>query len=329
MELNRPLANVKVIGVGGAGCEVIRRVKRRGEIPGVAYLAIDAGSQQTARNRDGGIVTAELLPADHTSSWDRDTVTKAARDPSFVSRLKQAISDADVVVMVAGMGGATGTGVSPDVAGIARETGAFVLPIVTMPRPSEGKKRNKAAEEGISCLRTAVRNVVVVSQYRIIELGSHNNCGLFPFVEAETFLVEGICSIIELIAVPGEINVDLNDFRRVMGIPGVAVMCRGESRCTGSNRNPVLEATEWALGRPTADIQLKGAEGVLVNFCGNSEVATAEYVDALDFVRREVNPNVDWAFGVFEPEGVGYDCVRVTLIATGLQPRGLSWWQAE
>jgi cell division GTPase FtsZ len=113
-------------------------------------------------------------------------------------------------------------------------------------------------------------------------------------------------------------NIDLADFKRVMGIPGVAVMCRGESRCTVSKRNPILDATEWALGHPMADMQLKGAKGVLVSFCGNSEVATAQYADALDSVRREVNPNVDWALGVFEPEGVGYDCVRVTLIVTGI-----------
>ena len=318
MKLNKPSLSVKVIGVGGGGCQMAGRTKGKcGHMPGIEFVAIDTHFPRFKYWGDDEFTTIQLGPIEQFDG-DSAPVVKAAGDPSFISRLREAIGEADLVVIVVGMGGTIGTAVSPLVARIAKGAGALVLAFVTTPYSafsSEGVKRNRAAKEGIRHLRAEVHNMVVVSNDCLLRNRNYG-CTVESFAHPDSTISRGIASLMEPVLVPGEVNINPGDFRRVMTIPGSAVMCMGTSR---PYTNSALDAAMKALENPLVEIPVTGAKGVLISFWGNNKVATNEYREALEFLQHEVNPHADWIFGIAEPEGLR-DYVSVTLIATGIGP---------
>jgi len=256
-------APIKVIGVGGGGCNAVRRMMKK-PTPGVAYIVC---------NTD--IKSLDSCPTDVLSVQIGEHLTrgfgaggKAAEEGRFL--LKRALKDAELVFITAGMGGGTGTGAAPVVADIARESRALVIGVVTTPFSFEGKRRFQLALSGIRRLRPSVDNLIIIHNDRLLQYCESNSPTQTAFGVADEAISEGILAVSQLVNVPGEINVDLADVKTVMGIPGGALMAIGRSE---GGRYPAQEAAEQAIANPLLDIDIKGAKGILFNFTGGPDLS--------------------------------------------------------
>jgi cell division protein FtsZ len=303
-------AKIKVIGLGGGGCNAITRMVREG-IQGVEFIAMNTDAQALAVTEAAmRIQLGERITRGLGAGGDHVLGQKAAEESR--DEIRQAITGADMTFITAGMGGGTGTGAIPLVAEIAKQSGALTIAIVTKPFTFEGTHRNEVAEEGIMNLIDKVDTLIIIPNDRLLELCDQKTGIDNAFRLADEILSHGVEAIAEVVTVPGLINLDFADIRTVMKDAGPAWMSIGR----GSGQNRARDAAKEALSSPLLDISMDGAKGVLFNIAGGSNFTLFEVNDAAEVIKQAIDPEANVIFGVVLDPNMGND-VRLTLIATG------------
>ncbi len=317
--LNKPLegprapAKIKVIGVGGGGCNAVRRMMAE-QTPGVEYIVVntDIKSLESVQN------ALSIQIGDHLThgfgAGGIPAVGEKAAEEGHIT-LKKAVKDAELVFITSGMGGGTGTGAAPVVAQIAKESGALVVAVVTTPFSFEGHKRLETAMAGIKRLKPEVDNIIVVHNDRLLHFVDHDAGMEEAFRMADEVVTQGILSVSEVVNVPGEINVDLADVKSIMGIRGTALMAIG----VGDGQRSALDAAEVAIANPLIDISIKGAKGVLFHFAGGPDLTLGMVNEAGELIREQADREAIMFFGMNEPKEELRGKCKLTLIATGIK----------
>ncbi|MBM3939681.1 MAG: cell division protein FtsZ [SAR202 cluster bacterium] len=305
------LANVKVIGVGGGGCNAVNRMLRE-RIPGVEYLAVNTDAQHLMRLdvplkiRIGDKLTRGL------GVGGNPEIGRAAAEESR-EELYEAVRGADMVFVAAGMGGGTGTGAAPIVAEIAKETGALTIGVVTRPFSFEGRRRAKNADDGLAHLKEHVDTLLVIPNDRLTHMCDEKVTTESAFKIADDVLRLGVQAIAELVTSAGEINVDFADVKTIMSNAGPAWMSIGNGR--GEHR--AVDAVKAAINSPMLDVSIEGARGVLFNITGGTDLTLREVQAAADVISRVVDAEANIIFGMTTDLKMD-DEIRLTIIATGL-----------
>ncbi|WP_147802404.1 cell division protein FtsZ [Alkalicoccus halolimnae] len=308
------MAKIKVIGVGGGGSNAVNRMIENG-LQGVEFIAVNTDaqalkmSQATERLQLGGKLTRGL-----GAGANPDIGKKAAEESR--EQLQEQLQGADMVFITAGMGGGTGTGAAPVIAEIAREVGALTVGVVTRPFTFEGRKRTTHAASGIEALKEAVDTLIVIPNDRLLEIVDKNTPMLEAFREADNVLRQGVQGISDLIAVPGLINLDFADVKTIMSEQGSALM--GIGVATGENR--AADAAKKAISSPLLETSVDGAQGVLMNITGGSNLSLFEVHEAAEIVSSASDQEVNMIFGSVINENLE-DEIVVTVIATGFEER--------
>jgi cell division protein FtsZ len=309
---NRSLsAKVKIIGIGGGGCNALNTMIESGLI-GVDFIAANTDAQALAANKASiRIQLGARLTKGLGSGADPKIGREAAEEAS--DQIRDVLDGADMVFITAGLGGGTGTGGAPIVAEEARKLGALTVAIITKPFLFEGTQRQKQADEGILNLRRMADTLITIPNQRLLGIGGKSMSLLEAFKKADEVLLHAAKGISDLITVPGLINLDFADVRTIMSEMGMALM--GTGIASGENRS--LEAAQIAICSPLLeDISIKGAKGILVNISGNSAVTLNEVNEALSLIQKEADEEANIIFGVVVNDAMG-DELRVTVIATG------------
>ena len=309
-------ARIKVVGVGGGGCNAVERMIQEG-LQGVEFVAVNTDAQAlmqssaSVRVRIGDKLTRGL-----GAGSDPDNGRKAAEESA--EDLYAVLKGADMVFVTAGIGGGTGTGAAPIVAQIAREIGALTIGVVTRPFTFEGARRMQTAESGIAKLKEQVDTLIVIPNDRLLQIVDKRASLNDAFSVADDVLRQGIQGISELITIPGLINLDFADVRTIMSEGGAALMAVG--RASGEDRARV--AAEQAITSSLLDITIDGARGILFNVTGGPDLSLFEVNTAAAIIKETAHPDVNLIFGaVIDPE-MGED-IRVTVIATGFDRTGM------
>jgi cell division protein FtsZ len=310
------LPPIKVVGVGGAGCNAVNRMAGE-KIAGVELVAVNTDGQAlTGVRADSRIRIGEKLTKGLGAGGDPVRGARAAEESR--DELRDAMTGAEMVFVTAGMGGGTGTGAAPVVAEVAREIGALTIGVVTRPFSFEGIRRRERAEEGIASLKERVDTLIVIPNDRLLTL-CDSKAGLEEaFRTADEVLHQGIQGISEVITLPGIINLDFEDVRKVMGDAGSALLAIGRGR--GENR--AADAARAAIASPLLDISVRGARGVLFNIVGGTTLGIHEVNAAAQVISEVVDPEAEIIFGTALDSQLG-DEVKVTVIATGFEAQPL------
>lgn len=315
-ESHTPTAKMKVVGVGGAGGNAINRMIEA-KLSGVEFININTDLQALEMCRAScriqiGRALTKGLGAGANPEAGRKAIEED-RDPVF-----EALSDADMIFVTAGMGGGTGTGAAPIVAEISKDMGALTVGIVTKPFMFEGPKRMRRAQEGIAELKDRVDTLIVIPNQRLLSVVPKDTPLNSAFQIADDVLLQATKGISDLIAIPGLINLDFADVRTVMSEMGDALM--GSGIASGEHRS--LEAAQQAISSPLLeDISIEGALGVLVNVTGGENMSLHEVNDATTVVSEAVGTDANIIFGAVVDKRLEQE-MRVTVIATGFNRNG-------
>jgi len=303
-------AQIKVVGVGGGGSNAVNRMIQA-NIRGVEFIAVNTDaqalllSQAPRKLRIGDKLTKGLgVGGDPTRGQ------KAAEESS--EELLEALRDADMVFVTAGMGGGTGTGASPIIAQMAKELGALTIGVVTKPFSFEGAKRRQVAEDGIAMLREKVDTLIGIPNDRLLQIADKKTTIEQAFRLADDVLRQGIQGISELITVPGLINLDFADVRTIMAEGGSALMAMGH----GSGDTRAVDAAKSAIASQLLDVSIEGAKGILFNVRGSPDLTLFEVNEAAEIIAKSADADANIIFGaVIDPQMQGE--IQITVIATG------------
>ncbi len=305
-------AIIKVLGVGGGGCNAINRMIQE-RIHGVEFIAINTDAQALMRSEAPiKIRIGENLTRGLGSGGDPSKGEKAARESR--DELLELLRDADMVFITAGMGGGTGTGAAPIVAEVAKEVGALSVAVVTRPFSFEGNKRRATADDGIERLQAQVDTLIVIPNDRLLAITDKRMPLADAFKIADDVLRQGIQGISEVITIPGEINVDFADIKSVMQNAGHALMAVG----WGSGEDRASEAARAAISSPLLDVAIDGASGVLLNITGDDTLTLHEVNTAAEIIAQAVDPDANFIFGTVTDARMEGK-LKITLIATGFK----------
>jgi cell division protein FtsZ len=309
-------ARIKVVGVGGGGCNAVNRMILEG-MSGVEFIAINTDAQALllskaeTRVRIGDKATRGL-GAGGNPEMGQKAAEESAED------LYEVLRGSDMVFVTAGLGGGTGTGAAATVAQIAKEVGALTIGVVTRPFTFEGARRAKSAEGGITRLKEHADTLIVIPNDRLLQIVDKKASLQDAFRTADDVLRQGIQGISELITVPGMINLDFADVRAIMSEGGAALMAVG----TASGEDRARIAAEEAISSKLLDITIDGARGILFNVTGGSDLTLFEVNQAAAIIKETAHPDVNLIFGAVIDENMG-DEVRITVIATGFDRAGV------
>ena len=309
-------ANIKVVGVGGGGCNALDRMIEEG-LQGVDFIAVNTDAQALMLSRATTRVRiGEKLTRGLGSGGNAEVGKKAAEESS--EELYEVLKGSDMVFITGGMGGGTGTGACPIVAQISREVGALTIGVVTRPFTFEGSRRIQNAEGGITNLKEQADTLIVIPNDRLLQIVDKRANLQDAFRMADDVLRQGVQGISELITVPGLINLDFADVRTIMSEGGAALMAVG--RANGDDR--AREAAEKAISSHLLDITIDGARGILFNVTGGSDLTLFEVNQAAAIIKETAHPDVNLIFGAVIDPNMG-DEVRITVIATGFERTGM------
>lgn len=305
-----PLANIKVIGVGGGGNNAVNRMISAG-LKGVEFISVNTDAQALQLSQTGTkIQIGSKLTKGLGAGANPDIGQKAAEESR--DDIIQALKGADMVFVTAGMGGGTGTGAAPVVAEVAKEMGALTVGVVTKPFTFEGRKRMSQAEAGTQNLKAKVDTLITIPNDRLLQVIDKHTSIVEAFRIADDVLRQGVQGISDLIAVPGLINLDFADVKTIMKETGSALM--GIGSASGENR--ATEAARLAISSPLLETSIEGARGVLLNITGGSSLGLFEVNEAAEIISQAADPEANIIFGAVIDERME-DEVRVTVIATG------------
>jgi len=303
-------AKIKVIGLGGAGCNAITRMVRE-QIRGVEFIAMNTDAQHLAvTEAPVRVQLGEKLTRGLGAGGDHKIGQKSAEESR--EEINRLVAESDMVFITAGMGGGTGTGSFPLVAELAKKSGALTIGIVTKPFTFEGTHRCEVAEEGIIDAIDKVDTLVVIPNDRLFNLCDQKTGVDGAFEMADEVLFHGVQAIAEVITVPGLINLDFADVKTVMKDAGPSWMSIGR----GAGQNRAIDAAKEALASPLLDVSVIGARGVLFNIAGDNNLSLFEVNEAADIIQQAVAPEANIIFGVTVDPNLD-NAVRLTLIATG------------
>jgi len=304
-------AVIKVIGVGGGGCNAVNRMIEAG-LKGVQFIAVNTDRQ--ALNKcaaENKIQIGEKLTRGLGAGGNPRMGQESAQET--IEAISNAVEGADMVFLTAGMGGGTGTGAAPLFAKIAKELGCLTVGIVTKPFNFEGKRRERNAEQGLEQLKEYVDSLIIISNNKVLEVIGH-----IPFQdafkEADNILRQGVQTITDLIAVPAMINLDFADIKSVMEGQGSALF--GIGMADGDDK--AREAAARAIQSPLLEAQIAGAKSAIINVTGGTSMSAFDASEAVDFIREAAGNDIDIIFGVAINDKIG-DAIIVSVIATGFE----------
>lgn len=304
---------IKVVGVGGAGCNAVNTMIEAG-LSRVEFVVANTDLQ--ALGRSLASYKIQLGP-ERTRGLGAGARPDVGKDSAVESemQIREALEGADMVFVTAGMGGGTGTGGAPVAAKIARELGILTVGVVTKPFQYEGNRRASFAEEGIRELKKHVDSLLIIPNQKLLGFVDKNTPLIEAFKIADDVLRQAIQGISDVITTPGFVNVDFADVRTVMGYSGRAVMGMG----TGRGPNRAQEAARQAISSPLLeDGSVEGARGLLLNITGGPNLTLHEVDEASNIAREAADPQANIIVGqVINPEGA--DEITVTVIATGFE----------
>ncbi len=303
-------AKIKVIGLGGGGCNAVTRMVRE-NIRGVEFIAMNTDAQSLAITEAAVRIQLGEKSTHGLGACGDNKMGRRAAEESL-DDIREIVSGADMAFLTAGMGGGTGTGSAPVVADIVKKSGALTIAVVTKPFAFEGTHRMQIAEEGINELLDKVDTLIVVPNQRLFDLCDAKTGLDGAFRMADEVLCQGVQSIAEVITVPGMVNLDFADIKAIMKDAGPAWMSIGH----GSGPNRAVDAAKGALASPMLDVSMTGATGVLFNVAGSESLTLHEVNGAAQIIKEAVDPDANIIFGVVLDPKMGNE-VRLTLIATG------------
>jgi cell division protein FtsZ len=303
-------ATIKVIGVGGGGCNAVNRMIETG-LSGVEFFAVNSDVQALRNSLTENTVQIGNNLTRGLGAGANPTLAREAAEDSRED-LAMIIEGADLVFITAGMGGGTGTGAAPVIADVARESGALTIAVVTKPFAFEGRKRMQSAENGIAELEQKVDTLITIPNERILQVIEKRTPLNEAFSYADDVLRQGIQGISDLITQPGLINLDFADVKTIMSDAGSAMMGIGEG--TGEHR--AADAAQKAIASPLLETTIEGARGVIFNITGGTDMAMYEVNEAAEMISRAVDNDAQIIFGAsIDPTMTGK--VRVTVLAAG------------
>lgn len=308
------IAKIKVVGVGGAGGNAINNMIQNYEIDGVDFIAVNTDAQALSKS----LAEVKLqIGVENTrglgSGGNPQTGKKAAEES--IDDIHETLAGADMVFITAGMGGGTGTGASPIIAGIAKNLGALTVAIVEKPFQFEGKRRMEVAMQGIAEIQDKVDTLIVIPNQKLFEMEDKNLSFLDALRKVDDVLAQAVKSISELITQTGLINLDFQDIRTIMQSAGTALMGIGEAE--GNDR--AIHATQQAINSPLLEFSINGATGVIFNVTGGKDLGINEVGEAAKVIQDAVSSECNVVFGANIDEELG-DTIRVTVVATGFDP---------
>ncbi|PQV64492.1 cell division protein FtsZ [Abditibacterium utsteinense] len=324
MALSRPSgqAIIKVIGVGGGGSNAVNRMIENG-LTGIEFIVVNTDKQALdASPADRKIQIGTGVTSGLGAGGNPEVGHRSAEESR--DEIADAIAKSDLVFVTAGMGGGTGTGAAPVVAEIAKSSGALTLAVVTKPFGFEGPSRRGNAEFGVEKLRNVVDSFIVVPNDKLKEVLPKKATMKMAFSEADDVLRQGVQGISDLITIPGEVNLDFQDVRSVMGDAGPALM--GIGSASGETR--ASEAANQAISSPFLEIPITGAKKLLINVTAGDDLGIGEVDEIVEVIRAAsgTDTNVFWGLA-FNPS-MGNE-IRVTVVATGYEahqmPPGLQF----
>ena len=308
------LARIKVVGVGGAGGNAINNMIQNYDIEGVEFITVNTDAQALSKSL---AETKLQIGVENTrglgSGGNPATGRKAAEES--IDEIHEHLAGADMVFITAGMGGGTGTGASPIIAGVAKNLGALTIAIVEKPFNFEGKRRMDVALQGVEDIKDKVDTLIVIPNQKLFEIGEKNLTFVEALKKVDDVLAQAVKSISQLITQTGLINLDFQDVRTIMANAGTALMGIGEA--DGEDRASI--ATKAAIQSPLLEFSISGAKGVIFNIAGGQDLGIQEVGDAARVIQEEVSPECNVVFGASIDEELG-DKVKVTVIATGFDP---------
>jgi cell division protein FtsZ len=305
-------AKIKVIGVGGSGCNAVNTMIRMG-LEGVEFITA---------NTDRQALDASLAPTKLAIGQELTKGLGAGANPEIgrkaaledYAKISELLSGADMVFITAGMGGGTGTGAAPVFAKIAKEIGALTVGVVTKPFMFEGRKRSKHAEQGMAWLRENVDSLITIPNQRLLAISGSTLSMLDAFKKADEVLLNAVQGISDLITHTGLINTDFADVKTIMQSKGLALMGIGY----GEGEHRAVEAATNAISSPLLeDISIDGATGIIINITGSSSMSIHEVNEATTLIMEAAHEDAEIIFGTVIDESMK-DNIKVTVIATGL-----------
>jgi cell division protein FtsZ len=311
------VAKIKVIGVGGGGCNAVNRMIAS-ELSGVEFWAVNTDAQALVQSSASQRLQVGQKLTRGLGAGGNPAIGQKAAEESR-DEIAQALDNCDLVFITAGMGGGTGTGAAPIIAEAAKEAGALTVGVVTRPFTFEGRRRTGQAEEGIAALQSRVDTLIVIPNDKLLTVISEQTPVQEAFRVADDILRQGVQGISDIITIPGLVNVDFADVRAVMADAGSALMGIG----VGSGKSRAREAALTAISSPLLESSsIEGAKGVVLNITGGSDLTLHEVNAAAETVYEVVDPNANIIFGAVIDERLQGE-IRITVIATGfsLEPQ--------
>ncbi len=304
-------AEIKVVGVGGAGGNTLSRLMQVG-IVGAETVAVNTDAQDLLyTDADRKILIGRDVTGGLGAGADPKVGTEAAKESK--EDIKKGLEGADMVFVDCGLGGGTGTGASAIVADIAKKLGCLTVGIVTLPFEMEGRQRTKNAQEGLENLESVVDTLIVIPNDKLLEIVPDVSITT-AFKVADEILVNAVKGIAELITKPGLVNLDFADIRAVMSSGGLAMIGMGES----DSENRAIESVEKALNNPLLDVDVEGASGALVNVSGGQDITIKECQEIVEGVSAKINQEAKIIWGAQIIKELG-DAIRAMLIVTGVK----------
>ncbi len=310
-ESNGFSAKLKVVGVGGGGCNAINTMVNAG-LQGVEFIAINTDVQTLNMNKAATkIQIGSKLTRGLGAGANPEVGRQAALEDA--EQIAECLKGADMVFITCGLGGGTGTGASPVIADISKELSALTVAVVTKPFPFEGKMRASQADEGLTNLKSRSDTLITIPNQRLMSIGGKHMSIKDAFMKADEVLLYAVRSISDLIISSGHVNVDFADVRTVMSERGMAIM--GVGHGTGDRR--AVEAAHKAISSPLLeDISIHGAKGILINVTGNMDMTLHEVTEASTLIQEQAHEDARVIWGLVFDESME-DSVRITVIATG------------
>src|SRR5262245_27193564 len=308
---------IKVIGVGGGGCNAVARMVAEG-LEGVEFYAMNTDSQALAAC---DVPNKLQLGAKITNGLGAGANPEIGRQAALenTDRIVELLQGADMVFVTAGMGGGTGTGAAPVIASLAKELDALTIAVVTKPFGFEGPRKMRLAEDGLARLTNTVDTVIAIPNDRLLSLVPRGTSFFESFKVADDLLRQAVQGISDIIVTPGMINRDFADVKATMVGMGYAMLGTAVAR----GENAAVEAARQAISCPLLeDSRISGSRGVLINITGSSHLGLHEVNEACSIIREAAQcDEVQVNFGVILNESMA-DAVKITVIATGFQPEG-------
>jgi cell division protein FtsZ len=308
-----PIANIKVVGVGGGGCNAVNRMASS-DFANVEFVSINTDAQSLYHSKSKTKVHIGMEATRGLGAGANPDTGKLAAEESL-EELKAALKGADMVFITCGLGGGTGTGAAPIVAQIARELGALTVGVVTKPFSFEGISRNKKAEVGHEELAKNVDTLITIPNDRILSIIDRQTPITDAFSVVDEVLRQGVQGIADLITLHGLINVDFADIRSIMSGAGTALMGIGY----GAGENRATEAAKAAIESPLLEQSIHGAKGILFNITGGSDLSMFEVDEAAKTITEAADPEANIIFGAVINENYTGE-MKITVIATGFSP---------